>query len=197
MFKNHPAPQARTKNIVVRELENEILVYDLTENKAFCLNPTSALIWQACDGERSIEEIADLVGEKLKAPVSEEIIRLALYQLGKDRLLEENFESFSIFPGGANRRELIRKIGAGSLVALPIISSLVAPTAAQIGSATCGGACQCPNATTNFCSPASGPNCNNLSPQTGTASTSCRCRGPFGAPGSGTTSGQKTGSCSV
>lgn len=36
---NHPI--SRKANIVLQEFENEILIYDLSINKAFCLNRTS------------------------------------------------------------------------------------------------------------------------------------------------------------
>lgn len=188
MFKNNSNPESRAHNIVVQKLEDEVLVYDLLKNKAFCLNKTSAVIWQTCNGERTLEEIAEVSGKTLNAAVTTEMVWLALEQFKKDNLLAENTNNVSLF-NGMTRREVIRKVSVGSLIALPIVSSLVAPTAVHAGSNACMGACQCPNATVNFCSPTSGLNCNNLA-------TGCRCRGPFGAPGSGTSPGQKTGSCS-
>jgi hypothetical protein len=38
-------PTRRRANIVVRELENEVLLYDLSLHKAWCLNQTSALVY--------------------------------------------------------------------------------------------------------------------------------------------------------
>jgi hypothetical protein len=43
-------PISRQNNIVTQEVESELLIYDLVENKAFCLNETSAFVWQNCDG---------------------------------------------------------------------------------------------------------------------------------------------------
>ena len=51
-------PKHRTNNLVIQETETELLIYDLTENKAFCLNESSSIIWQSCDGQKSFEEIA-------------------------------------------------------------------------------------------------------------------------------------------
>jgi hypothetical protein len=36
-------PKSRQNDLVVQELEGEVLIYDLSINKAYCLNPTSAL----------------------------------------------------------------------------------------------------------------------------------------------------------
>lgn len=52
-------PLARSADIVVQEFGNEVLIYDLRINKAFNLNETSTLVWQLCDGHKSISEIAD------------------------------------------------------------------------------------------------------------------------------------------
>jgi hypothetical protein len=120
-------PLSRRDNLVVQEVKDEILIYDLNAAKAFCLNKTSALVWQACDGSKSIGEIGESVGKKLKSVVSEDIVWLALEQLKKDNLLENKDEITGKF-AGVSRREAIRKIGLGSAVALPIVASLVVPT---------------------------------------------------------------------
>lgn len=41
-----------------------MLVYDLNTNKAASLNETSALIWQSCDGSKTVAEIAMIVENK-------------------------------------------------------------------------------------------------------------------------------------
>ena len=88
MFKIKPL--ARRKDIVIQEFGKELLIYDLKTNKAFNLNETSASIWQLSNGEYTISEITDQLSQKLKALVSEELVLLALDQLQKDRLLEND-----------------------------------------------------------------------------------------------------------
>jgi hypothetical protein len=122
-------PSAKTENIVVQNLENELLIYDLEINKAFCLNETSALVYQACDGK------TDLTDFKNKHDFPDEIIFLTLDSLKKEKLLEDDFVSPL---KGMKRREVIRLIGKTSLIALPVIASLIAPTAVQ-AAASCGG----------------------------------------------------------
>ena len=39
-------PRARQDELVVEELPDETLVYDLKRHKARCLNRTAALVWQ-------------------------------------------------------------------------------------------------------------------------------------------------------
>jgi hypothetical protein len=121
-------PQTKTGNIIVQSLENELLIYDLITNKVYCLNETSALVYQACDGK------TDFIDFKNKHHFPDEIIFLALDSLKKENLLAEGFVSPL---KGMKRREIIKKIALASVIALPVIATTPAPTAAQANS--CGG----------------------------------------------------------
>lgn len=48
-------PIARTKDLVIQNSADEVLIYDLNDHHALCLNKTSAAVWRLCDGENSIE----------------------------------------------------------------------------------------------------------------------------------------------
>ena len=135
-------PLGRKENLVMQELENEVLLYDLKANKAFCLNYTSAMVWQLCDGTKSIAEISQNLSQKLFQPINEEVIWLALDQLKKESLLT-NGEVLEPSFNRLSRREVIRKVGFTSMIALPLISSVIAPNAinAQSTSGCAGLAC--------------------------------------------------------
>lgn len=136
-------PKVRIEDIVVQEFDNEVLIYDLKKNKAFCLNATSAAIWQACDGRRNIAEIIKFVNQKLNSQANEDIIWFSLNQLKKENLLENVTDLPNNF-AGMSRRQAIKKLGISSLVTLPLIATITFPTAAQSNS-TCipFGACVC------------------------------------------------------
>lgn len=129
-------PLARTKNIIVQTLKEETLLYDLNSDQAFCLNQTSAIVWRACDGATDFEEL------KRKNKFADEIIWLALDELKKKNLLEDD-GNFHLSLCRISRREMIRNAGYAAMTALPIITSLVAPAAAQAQSGVCSGACTC------------------------------------------------------
>src|SRR5258708_762671 len=78
-------PVARRTGIVVRKLENEVLIYDTENHQAHCLNENAALIWEHCDGKRTVNELSDLLQNRLDAPVTKErrenLVLLALSQL--------------------------------------------------------------------------------------------------------------------
>lgn len=127
-------PRKRRDSIVVTEVQDETVVYDLTRHKAHCLNPTAALIWNHCDGKTAVPDIARKVGDSLGATIGAEVVWRALGQLGKVHLMEEPV-AVPARVKGLSRRDLLRK---GSLAAalLPIVISLGVPTAA-IASHTC------------------------------------------------------------
>jgi len=155
-------PKSRKENLVVQELEGEVLIYDLEKNKAFCLNQTSALVWQSCDGSRTIAGITDAVGKQLNSQVNEDLVWLALDQLSKENLIENQGAIENKFVG-MSRREAVRKVGFASLIALPVIASLSAPASAQTGTCVLGGTCTCTGTNTgqgNICTPAAGSTCN-------------------------------------
>ena len=62
-------PLARRDGIITKEVEGELLVYDVTRDKAHCLNETAAAVWHLCDGRRSVSEISEqwAVGGERKA----------------------------------------------------------------------------------------------------------------------------------
>src|ERR1051326_9112162 len=90
-------PRARKNGLAMEQIEDELLVYDLDRNKAYCLNRTAALVWQHCNGRTSPAEMAKLLRKKLgvkvegkaDGKVDERAVWYALDQLSCDRLLDE------------------------------------------------------------------------------------------------------------
>lgn len=146
-------PLARTSEIVVLELPDETLVYDTRVTQAHCLNETAAFVWRHCDGRNTATDISRLVSDHFKTSVDADFVWLALDQLQERGLLADRIPDRKHL---SSRRELIRKVGIASIIAVPIIASLVAPPSA-FAAASCAcvnpGACltqtSCPN--TNNC----------------------------------------------
>ena len=138
-------PVRRKEQIVVQEIDgNEVLVYDLVDDRALYLNKTSALVWRACNGENSVQEITRIVGDENAA-------FLALDQLKNERLIDPTFENLPSFEG-VSRRQAVQKLALGAIVAIPVVASLAAPAAAQ--NASCSGNSRprgCPCGSNNQC----------------------------------------------
>jgi hypothetical protein len=127
-------PLARHESLVVQDLPDEILICDTETYRAFCLNKTAAEVWRLCDGKTDVQQIANSLSKKLGSPINEDLIWLALDQLSKENLLQKSVPLSEKF-GTISRREVIRRIGLATVVALPVISSLAMPTAAMAQSA--------------------------------------------------------------
>lgn len=136
-------PRAREDRLVVHELPDEVLVYDLDRHKAHCLNRTAALVWRHCDGQTSVAEMAALLQKELKLPADETVVWLALDGLGKAHLLRERMRP-PAGPAPLSRRELMRRLGLGGglSVLLPVVISIVAPTAVQAASSCTDAQCK-------------------------------------------------------
>lgn len=120
-------PRARADRLVIQNVDDETLVYDLDKDKAICLNETSKLVWGLCDGKSTINETAELLSDKLKIDTNHDLVTLTLDELRKANLLDDN----SVFledKSGVSRRNLITQYGIPMAV-LPIVMSLVAPLA--------------------------------------------------------------------
>ncbi len=130
-------PIARKAGLVLQEMPDELLVYDLDTNKAHCLNQTSAFVWKACNGKNSVSDISRLFGTDVGNTVPEDLVWLAIDQLSQNNLLENK-----VFPklNGQTRREVIKKIGLASVIALPLVASLAAPSSV-LAVVSCTGAC--------------------------------------------------------
>ena len=134
---NSQFPTARKSGLVIQEVPDEILVFDLDSNKAHCLNLTAATVWKSCDGKTSIQEIASILEKQSGKGISDDVVWLAIDQLNENRLLEGSFTSKF---AGQTRRDVIKKIGLASMVALPVVASLVAPRNAMANvSCSCRG----------------------------------------------------------
>jgi hypothetical protein len=117
-------PIARSADIVVQTIGSEILIYDLNTHKAYHLNESCAIVYQACDGKTTFDEL------KRSNKFTDDLIFLALDQLKADELIRVD-ESFVSPLGGLSRREAIRRVGLASMVVLPVVASMLAPTAAM------------------------------------------------------------------
>lgn len=159
-------PRARKADLVVKDLKDEVLVYDLKRDKAHSLNQSAAFVWKKCNGRRTVAEVAQALGKEFKVPANEQTVWLALEQLSKFYLLEEKVARPAGIPR-ISRRDMMR-IGAAAAFALPVIVSIVAPTAANAQTAI----------SPSVCNARSQPNCGGTPCTGGSGNQTCQ---PFQA----------------
>lgn len=126
-------PAAREDGLIMQKMVDEVLIYDQQRHKAHCLNQTAALVWQSLDGKSTASQIAARLSQQQGVAVSAAVVQLAVAELGRSGLLRSPVAAEG--KSGLSRRELIKRIGVGAAVALPVVVSVVAPRAAQ--AATC------------------------------------------------------------
>jgi hypothetical protein len=116
-------PRARTNDLSIQPIGDELLLYDEASQRGHSLNVTATAV-RACDGARSREQIAEECG------LDGDVVRLALGELASSGLVADYAEP-SV---GVSRRAVTRRLagaGAGLGVGIPAIRSITAPTAAM------------------------------------------------------------------
>jgi hypothetical protein len=153
MFK----PKPRSTRLLVEELVDELLIYDVERNEVHCLNGPAVRVWQLCDGERTVPEIARDMNSDLDPEAVETLVWSALDQFAEKHLLEgldpaaaaeivaeaeadaEDIDAASsdleaapldIFkPKGMTRRQMLLRVSM-AIGLLPLVDSIVSPEAA-------------------------------------------------------------------
>jgi hypothetical protein len=137
-----PNPCARKDGLIVQNLPDETLVYDLERDRAHCLNETAAFVWRHCDGRSNAKEIARALKDKTKQPVDEKLVWLALDQLKSNHLLDDAPAPPPAF-ASMNRRAVVRALGLSGAIAIPVVVSIVAPMPAQAATGCIGNGGDC------------------------------------------------------
>jgi Coenzyme PQQ synthesis protein D (PqqD) len=122
-------PRARSAGLVIRDLPDEVVVYDTRSHRAHCLNPTAALVFRRADGRRTVTEIAAFLGPG----ADHAVVHAALDQLAAAGLLETCPAPRA---PASSRRHVLRQVGLGAALLAPVVTSLLVPTPAQ-AAATC------------------------------------------------------------
>ncbi len=134
-------PLRLQQGITTQRVGNEILLYDERRHQAFCLNPTSACVWDHCDGEHTIAQLAAAATRSLDASIGEDLVSLALEDFRRDGLLETEVKPMP--NPEVSRRAMMQSLGASAILLVPVVAVVLAPKAAQ----AYGGCFDCTNAT--------------------------------------------------
>jgi hypothetical protein len=72
-----------------------------------------------------------LLSREFGENVDEKLVCYAVDQFAKDNLLEQAGEFPAFIIAGLNRRQMVRALGLAAVIALPLVTSIMAPTPAQ------------------------------------------------------------------
>jgi hypothetical protein len=133
---------------IVRQVADEFIVYDKDTHTAHCLNSTAAQVWRLCDGKKTVTQITRALGQDLNSTVEEDLVWVTLRKLAKSGLLL-NRESAEI---SLSRRAFVGKMKVAALLAVPVVTSILVPTAAAAGSPCRHNGVTCPQGSSQCCS---------------------------------------------
>jgi hypothetical protein len=114
-------PLARADGLVIEELGDELLVYDLAKDRAHSLGASAARVWRACDGQTKVEAL------RTELELDDDTVARALSELRECDLLDGEV----VADAGVTRRDLgfkTAKLGAAA-ASVPLIVSIMAPSA--------------------------------------------------------------------
>ena len=117
-------PNARREGLIVRELDDELLVYDVGRDLASALNGFAARVWRACDGLSDVRAIAAQLG----GGVEPEAVARALAMLRKSGLVDMAHDEAPA-ARGRSRRQALLAVGAGA-AAVAVVTTIAAPAVA-------------------------------------------------------------------
>jgi hypothetical protein len=123
-------PRARRKDLLVEDLGGELLIFDVSANRAHCLNGSAAAIWRHCDGTRSLASLAEQLFPGLEASAGEHLVNVGIERLRRRRLVDHRGLEARV---DLSKRQMMKKmaiLAAAAGVAAPLISTVVAPTSA-------------------------------------------------------------------
>jgi hypothetical protein len=129
----------KQRKLIVRRIDDELLVFDEETSTAHCLNGIAGEMWMACERESSVIEVTEVLRPRWP-DIEEEVVAASLSKLAAAGLLEETTAQENISHG---RRQLIRGLGFAAAVALPIVvtSVLIPSPAAAASCASIGHSC--------------------------------------------------------
>jgi hypothetical protein len=127
-------PVARTDSllIVTEEADGELLLYDEEQAVSCRLNATAALVWQNCDGNRTVQDLVEVLAGQVGEVASEDMVMMALDNLVSHGLLLSGYEKREGSAERLSRRRFFGRAGivGAAAVAAPVVYTLAVPEAA-------------------------------------------------------------------
>jgi len=129
-------PVARTEKLLIQEVGNELVIYDQETNASHCLTSVAASVWHYCNGQNTVEDIAQLLEQDLStysdADVDiKELVYLSLQELERFQLIRGYLREPAAVSTMSRRKmvktaTLVGGFAIGSM--LPLVKSIMAPT---------------------------------------------------------------------
>ena len=120
-------PIARTEHLIFEEVQDESVVYNPEQKKAYNLNSTLTWIWRRCNGQSTVQQIAADFGRQFETDNALEIVVSGLRQLQTSQLVDGMTDLGEMPESTVSRRSVVT---AGSVLLPAMVSVLAPPPAA-------------------------------------------------------------------
>ncbi|NJD18840.1 MAG: PqqD family peptide modification chaperone, partial [Gemmatimonadetes bacterium] len=125
-------PRARREGLEVQSFHDELVVYDLSTDRAHVLHPVVAHLWNECDGTRTVTELVESVRAFLDPAFERDAAWAALDALWDAGLILEKPAP----PAGErriSRREMVRDVAAAGALGMTsgVVGSILVPMPLQ------------------------------------------------------------------
>ena len=81
-------PMAQVTDMLVEDLDGEFVIYDQARDLAHTLNRTASIVWQTCDGTRTVSEVAAVLQSEGIAVADDDLVRLSIDHLAAAGLMD-------------------------------------------------------------------------------------------------------------
>lgn len=127
---NEIRPLARTDGLVSEPLDDGLFVRHEDEDTGHRLNASAALVWQNCDGERTVDDLTEILQAEFGDIADENLVMIALDDLQEHDLLEAGFGEREPSATRVSRRRFLQRVGVAgaAAVAIPIVYATKAPS---------------------------------------------------------------------
>jgi hypothetical protein len=131
LAENQTHPSARSDDLLIEQLGDETIVYDLKSKDVHCLSPLAAGVFRLCDGNHTRAQMTEVINTGSTEPVSEDAVYEAVAQLQERHLLDVPPMIIKNNGDGISRRDFGKRsaVAGAAFLAVPLISSIAAPTA--------------------------------------------------------------------
>ncbi|WP_254172999.1 PqqD family peptide modification chaperone [Planktothrix pseudagardhii] len=107
-------PVARTENLLLQDIGNELIIYDQDNNSSHCLTPLAVRVWELSNGQNTVNDIAKKLEKEFNLPGNSDVdmrglVWLTLEELERYSLIKEYLrQPATNVIAGMSRRQAIK-----------------------------------------------------------------------------------------
>jgi len=123
-------PRVRHNDLLSEELEGQHVIYDAANQTVHGLNSTLSWVWSRCDGSRTVDDLITGMQGETGLDDTRSLVTSGLKQLAEANLLEPESVDLNALRTEASIVSRRAAVAAGVSIAVPVMSSMLAPTPA-------------------------------------------------------------------